>query len=348
MNADRRLHYIYQNIISKIKKTENILIISNSFSPDYIKSVNPGFFLKSSFKDTFDYANKIGLKTELKKPLKFKYIIISQSLSKNETLSNVLFAIKKLSPEGNIVIEGHNKTGIKNTLNYFKKINSIDKIISKYHGKIFLLDNKKLSKELLSDLKKIKKPLKIKNKYFTIPGVFSEKGIDKASEYFTKIFDSNLNGYIADIGSGWGYLSAEALKKSKNIKKIYLFELNKNAIDISKVNINDSRAVFKWVDILKDDDVLFDFDYVICNPPFHKNKKIDFDLGKNFIKRGSEMLNRNGIFLMVANINLPYEKTLEKYFQNIKLLMSNNKFKIIEARIPLKVKKIKFGKNYEH
>ncbi len=348
MYSDSRLYYIYKNLLPNIEKTENILIISNSFSLDYIKKLNSNFFFKSNFRDTLDYANKIGIKTDFKDYLKFKFIIISQSLSKNETLSNIFFSIKKLSPKGIIVIEGHNKTGIKNTLNYFKKINSIETIISKNHGKIFLLNCKNLSKEFLSDLGKINKPLKINNNYFTVPGVFSEKRIDKASEYFARVFDSNLKGYIADIGSGWGYLSAEALKKSKNIEKIYLFELNKNSIDISKVNINDKRAIFKWVDILNDDSVLLDFNYVICNPPFHINKKIDFDLGKSFIKRSSEMLKKNGTFLMVANINLPYEKTVEKYFQNIKLLMSNNKFKIIEAKIPLKSKKIKTGKNYEH
>ena len=348
MHSNDRLYYINQNFLLNITKYDNILIISNSFSLDYLKNLNLNLFLISNFKNTLDNANKIGLKTEFKKSLKFKYVIISQSLSKNETLSNISFGIKKLNSNGKIVIEGHNKTGIKNTLNFFKKNNLVEKVISKNHGKIFTFNNENLSKDLLHKLKKFNEPLQIANNYFTLPGVFSEKGIDKASEYFAKIFDENLKGYIADIGSGWGYLSAEALKKSKNIKKIYLFELNKNSIDISKMNVNDNRAIFKWVDVLKDDDVLLDFDYVICNPPFHKNKKIDFDLGKNFIKRASEMLKKNGTFLIVANINLPYEKTIKKYFQNIKLMMYNNKFKIIEGKIPFKSKETKFEKNNEH
>ena len=53
------------------------------------------------------------------------------------------------------------------------------------------------------------------------------------------------------------------------------------------------------------------------------------------------MLKKKGSLLLVANINMPYEKTLKDYFQIVELISFNKNFKIINAKSPIK----KFFKN---
>ena len=335
MYSNFRLQYIFEELF-KTYENENILIISNSLHFDQLRLFKEKIYIKSDYKDVINRAIEIGFKTKISKSLKFKYVIISQSKSKKENFYNIFQSYNFLTFNGKIIIEGHNKSGIRYTLKHLKEQNLDLRIISKNHGKIIFFNNIDLSEEILHSWKKNNLPIKVEKDYLTLPGVFSEKGIDKASEFLASSFNKNLKGRIADIGSGWGYLSAEALKKSKKINKMYLYEINRKSLKISKKNIKDDRAIFKWVDIFKDKKILFNFDCIICNPPFHKELKVDFDLGKKFIIRSSEMLKKNGSLFIVANINMPYEKTLKKYFQIVELNSFNKNFKIINAKIPIK------------
>ena len=47
---------------------------------------------------------------------------------------------------------------------------------------------------------------------FHPPGCFSEKEIDDGSRLLSSKFSNQLYGKVADLGAGWGYLSAKALK----------------------------------------------------------------------------------------------------------------------------------------
>ena len=62
-------------------------------------------------------------------------------------------------------------------------------------------------------------------------------------------YSKSINGCIADLGAGWGWLSHEALKQ--NIKKIDLYEAHFPSFQCSKLNIQDGRADFFWIDVLK-------------------------------------------------------------------------------------------------
>lgn len=340
MDSKFRLLYILKYFIKK-KQNEKILIFSNLILPNELKNIENKIYIKSDYKDVINHSNKNGLITEISKSLKFKYVIISQSKSKKETLYNLFLGLNNLNSDGKLIIEGHNKSGIKNTFRYLEEHGFILEVFSKNHGKIIIFDMINFLPKHLISLNNNNFSNKVGKDYLTLPGVFSEKGVDEASKFLASYFNKNLKGNIADIGSGWGYLSAEALKKSKEIKKIYLYEINKKSLEISKQNIKDKRAVFKWVDIFQDNEILFNFDQIICNPPFHKGLKVDFDLGKKFIIKSSEMLKKKGSLLLVANINMPYEKTLKDYFQIVELISFNKNFKIINAKSPIK----KFFKN---
>ena len=60
------------------------------------------------------------------------------------------------------------------------------------------------------------------------------KEIDKGSQKLTSAFSSKLYGEVADLGSGWGYLSKEALRLNDKITRVTLFE--NNFKEFSKAN----------------------------------------------------------------------------------------------------------------
>ena len=77
---------------------------------------------------------------------------------------------------------------------------------------------------------------KINSNFFTLPGCFSEKEIDDGSRLLSSKFSNQLFGKVADLGAGWGYLSAKALESNEHIKEISLIESNFNALNCSRIN----------------------------------------------------------------------------------------------------------------
>ena len=102
-------------------------------------------------------------------------------------------------------------------------------------------------------------------------------------------FSNKLYGKVADLGAGWGYLSAKALESNMNIKEISLVESNLNALNCSRKNILNFKAKFFWADIEIEDLKLENYDHVIMNPPFHKGKKFVHSLVTIFLNTAKNL-----------------------------------------------------------
>jgi methylase of polypeptide subunit release factors len=83
-----------------------------------------------------------------------------------------------------------------------------------------------------------------------------------------KVLNESTNFKTAlEIGCGSGYLSKFILNKCKTIKSMTVNDINPNAINCAKENIQDERAEYKIGDGLK----LLEnktFDLIVCNPPY--------------------------------------------------------------------------------
>ena len=230
-----------------------------------------------------------------------------------------------------IIIDGNKKDGIDSYFNGIKKLTDILGVSIKDHGKAFCFDPKRINKTPVNDWKNSAKIKENIDGFFTAEGMFSPRSIDKGSHELASAFTGKLNGCIADLGAGWGWLSHEALKQ--NIKKIDLYEAHFPSFQCSKLNIQDVRADFFWIDVLKLSNEAT-YDMVIMNPPFHLGRATDLSLGEGFLVKASEILKKNGTLHMVANRHLPYEKTLSRLFKNVTISEEKLGFKIIEAKIP--------------
>ena len=151
------------------------------------------------------------------------------------------------------------------------------------------------------------------------------------SYLLSKQFENKLDGDIADLGSGWGYLSAQAIKSNHSIKNIFLVESHMGALNAAKKNILSARAKFLWLDIQHDDLQVNNVNHVIMNPPFHFGTRVNMQLGFTFLKVAHKILKGGGCLWLVFNQELPYEPYIKNLFSNYQLLVRSKTYKVIKA-----------------
>lgn len=165
--------------------------------------------------------------------------------------------------------------------------------------------------------------------YHIAPGMFSANGPDKGSQLLATQFSDRIYGHVADFGAGWGYLSTEVLKRSTKVQRIDLFDVDWNSLQAAKHNVGNG-ARFHWCDITTEPP-RGPFNWIIMNPPFHTGRAAEPELGTRFIHAAAKALPAGGRLLMVANVNLPYEKTLQSLFRKTEMIVRQDGFKVIEA-----------------
>ncbi|MEI4471033.1 class I SAM-dependent methyltransferase [Frigidibacter sp. MR17.24] len=170
--------------------------------------------------------------------------------------------------------------------------------------------------------------------FVTRPGVFSADGIDPGSALLAAALPE-LSGKVADLGAGWGWLSAQVLAQPK-VKRLDLVEADQVALDCARENVTDPRARFHWADATgwRPEGAL---DWVVMNPPFHAGtRSAEPGLGAAFIAAAARMLAPSGSLVMVANRQLPYEAELAAAFLEHRQIGGDGRFKLFLATKPLR------------
>lgn len=257
--------------------------------------------------------------------------VINAHRSKAATLEMIALAATKTAPGGTIALDGDKTDGVESILKEIKKRFDGVESYSKAHGKLVWFKRP----ESLPDLNDwLDTTYLFPNGWTTRAGVFSADGPDQGSRNLAEVLPP-LKGEIADLGSGWGYLTAEALK-SDAVTKIDGFEADYHAVQCANHNVPNPRATFVWSDAVTQTGT--GYDAVISNPPFHTSRKPDPMLGTAFIAKAADMLKPKGQLWMVANRTLPYESTLDDHFHDVQTVSQSNGFKVIHATSPKKAR----------
>ncbi len=228
---------------------------------------------------------------------------------------------------GTIVVDGAKTNGVDSILKDIRKRVAVEGPISKAHGKIFWFQ---ADPEAFADWAAPEK--QSVDGYVTAPGVFSADGIDPASALLAQSLPDKIGPRVADLGAGWGYLSAGLLNNDR-LKALHLVEADHAALTCAQTNVPDMRAQFHWADAVTWT-APEPIDTVIMNPPFHTSRSADPALGQGFIKSAAKNLTRNGTLWMVANRHLPYEATLAESFAQVQEVAGDNRFKVFQASRP--------------
>lgn len=230
--------------------------------------------------------------------------------------------------EGIVIIDGQKTDGIDSVLRDMRKRIEVSAPISKAHGKLFWCAAPDAS--LFDDWRD--GPALTDGGFWTAPGVFSADGIDPASALLVDALPDKLGHEVADLGAGWGYLSAHILTRA-DIKTLHLVEAEHMALECARRNVTDPRAVLHWADGTAWQ-AERKVDTVVMNPPFHASRTADPALGQAFVRAAAAMLKPQGQLWMVANRHLPYEQCLQDSFVNSFEVGGDTRFKLFHAVRP--------------
>ncbi|EME70826.1 16S RNA G1207 methylase RsmC [Paramagnetospirillum caucaseum] len=163
-------------------------------------------------------------------------------------------------------------------------------------------------------------------------GCFSADHVDRGSRLLMECLPDGLAGRGADLGAGWGYLSAGILRRYPEVTGIDLFEAEALALEDARANLaGEMRADFHWADVGAGLPKCEPYDWIVSNPPFHEGRKADPAIGQGFITAAWKAIRRRGKFLLVANRSLPYEAELRRRFREVTLLREAEGFKVYLA-----------------
>ncbi|GFE51124.1 MFS transporter [Roseobacter cerasinus] len=248
-------------------------------------------------------------------------------------LARALIADAASRTEGVLVIDGQKSDGIDSLLRDMRKRVEVHGPITKAHGKLFWVTD--VGGEAFADW--AAGPALTEGGFWTAPGVFSADGIDPASALLVEVLPEDLGRSVADLGAGWGFLSAHVLTR-QTVEEVHLVEAGYMALECAKHNVTDPRAQFHWEDATtwRPPQAL---DTVIMNPPFHLSRKADPQIGLAFIRAAAGALHAQGHLWMVANRHLPYESELQTLFASVEELDGDRRFKLLHASRPRRNKR---------
>ncbi|NSY38025.1 methyltransferase [Leisingera sp. ANG59] len=252
-------------------------------------------------------------------------------LPRAKALARMLVAQAAAVTAGQVLIDGAKTEGIDSVLKDLRKRCAPSAPVSKAHGKVFWIEGGTDLSDWLPD-----GPQQVEG-FITAPGVFSADGIDPASRMLAAALPQKLGRCVADLGAGWGYLSAQVLQR-EGVEELHLVEADHAALACARLNAADPRSHFHWADARtwKAPGVV---NTVVMNPPFHSGRAAEPALGQAFIASAASMLAASGSLWMVANRHLPYETALAEKFAQVREEGGDNRFKILHAAKPKRGRK---------
>ncbi|MFD1883290.1 class I SAM-dependent methyltransferase [Paracoccus pacificus] len=282
--------------------------VIQGFFPDYRALANAGFDVRTEPQTPHDAA------------------IVFLPRARAEARARVAEAAGRLRPGAALWIDGQKTDGVDAMLRDLRGFVAVDQMDSRAHGRIFRVivpDGAWLPADWAAA------PIAAAPGFTTMPGMFSADAPDPASELLAAHLPAKLPSRIVDLGAGWGWLAAQALRHP-GVTALHLVEADHAALECARRNITDPRAVFHWADA-RDFHLPEPVNGVIMNPPFHDGRAADPGLGRAFIQTAARLLTGAGTLWMVANRQLPYEQVLRECFRDSAEIAGDGRFKVLTA-----------------
>lgn len=206
--------------------------------------------------------------------------------------------------------------------------------ISKNHAKAVYAPSHEVDERAVDEAIEAGRVQNIENgRYLSQPGVFSWNRVDRGSELLSEFLPEELIGVCGDFGCGYGYLSRRILERHQGIQEMVCADADYRALNLCKENLKNFsvRKRFVWEDLTRKCKSLYDLDVIVMNPPFHKGRNTEAEIGRGFIATAREALRRGGHLYMVANRHLPYETLLRELFTESTMLHEREGYKVFFA-----------------
>lgn len=243
-------------------------------------------------------------------------------------------ALERVAPGGLIVIAGGKDDGIASLRKRVGELVPLEGHLPKYHGIAFWF-RRPADPAATQNLRAANPALLVEGRFRTAPGMFSFDRIDTGSRLLVENLPNDLRGSVADFCAGWGYVAAEIAARAPGISALDLYEADFASLEAAKLNLaavgQSITREFFWTDLLKEP-VEKRYDAIAMNPPFHRSRAAEPEIGAGMIRAAAKALKPGGRLFMVANRQLPYEPVLSAAFSSHAELARDGMFKVLVAR----------------
>jgi 16S rRNA (guanine1207-N2)-methyltransferase len=267
----------------------------------------------------------------------FPLVLVLPPRQREEARALMANALRRADEGALVVACMGNDEGARSGEADFRRLAGPVQALAKHHCRVFWArkETAALDVGLMEEWSRLDAPRRIADgRFLSRPGLFAWDRIDVASKLLAENLPDDLSGAGADLGAGYGYLSAELLAHCPGISSLDLYEAEARALELAKENLrgvaHPATRDFLWHDVATG--LPRRYDIIVSNPPFHQGREDLPQLGRAFIAAAAAALRPDGRLLLVANRHLPYESALREGFARVVVLAEAQGFKVIEAR----------------
>ena len=171
---------------------------------------------------------------------RYPLVLVLPPRQREEARALFARAVALAAPGGIVVASITNNEGAKSGEADLKQLAGLGGSLTKHHCRVFWtrpLDGTH-DAALHAQWSELDAPRPILDgRFLSRPGVFAWDRIDPASALLAGYFPADLAGAGADLGAGYGYLSAEILSRSAKVTSLDLYEAEARALDLAKRNL---------------------------------------------------------------------------------------------------------------
>ena len=272
---------------------------------------------------------------------KYPLVIVLPDPQRDLAVADLARAYDCLEEGGIVMAAQHNDAGAKKTEQHLKAAAGLVETLSKHHSRVFWSSKeagRPWNEEVLESWRQRGTMRRVmEGKWWSQPGLFSWDCIDEGSALLVNHLPKDLRGHAADLGCGWGFLSAHLLRECPDIDSLDLYDADADAFEPIRRNLGIIPTRVKtrslWRDVTEGIETAR-YDVIVTNPPFHDGKTTDPTIGMRFLAAAAGGLKSDGQLWLVANRQLPYENLLNELFEHCATMVEQKGFKVMQARRP--------------
>lgn len=296
-----------------------------------------GLVCAQGFRPDADALEAAGFALDTDPTRRFEIVLVLPPRQRDEARALFAEAIARCAPGGRVVACVANNAGAKTAEGDLAAIAGPVAVESKHKCRVFWTAPLQgpANTELAAQWTAADAPQPIDGgRFMSRPGLFAWDRIDPASALLARHLPAALAGDAADLGAGFGYLSAELLERCAGIRTLDVVEAEARALDLARSNLaryaDRAELRFHWLDATRG--LPGRYDVIVTNPPFHTRDRLDRpDLGRRFIDVAAAALRPRGRLWLVANRHLPYESAFASGFAQVRTVATGGGFKVIEG-----------------
>lgn len=273
----------------------------------------------------------------------FPLVLMLPTRQRDESRALLARAVLRAQEGGVVVASMANNAGARSGQSDLAQLLGPLQSLSKNHCRVFwaIVHADALDHALLNAWVALDAPRPIGDGRFSSrPGLFAWDRIDTASALLASALPDDFAGHGADLGAGYGYLSAEVLARCPRVTALDLYEAEARALELAQLNLAKANLAHEdhhrhvaleyfWHDVTTG--LSRHYDFIVSNPPFHQGRADQPELGRAFINAAADALLPGGRLWLVANRHLPYESALAEKFVGVRSVIVRDGFKVLEA-----------------